>query len=338
VRAEPIGPVHRCEFHEGFRSAGSAHLTFGRGVRYRLGAPLARLESRTAIWTLFFRPSVRKAFGGYVGIMQDFGEDIVLLAMRRDGTIAVYDKLRFALAGSALVRLAATRRIDIDHDGYISVLDASPTGDPITDLLLSALDGAVRRPRAKEWVAGQPGGLVTRVLERLTETGAIRIENRRVFGVFRTRRWVVVDEARRAAAKRRLDVIARSTGPITVEQAAFAGLAHAVGLGAALYRTRENRAARNRLEAIFLSDENVVLMGTGRPGSSDDGTGDVDTLIPFGWNASMQSATMAAIHSSVDATHHAVVEHYQLAHDGGSHHDGGSSHHDGGGMAGGHHG
>jgi Golgi phosphoprotein 3 (GPP34) len=175
-------------------------------------------------------------------------------------------------------------------------------------------------------------------LQRLAGAGVIRLEERRVLGVFRTRRWVVVDETRRPAARRRLDAIVRSTGPVAAKQAAFAGLVHAVGLGPILYPTRENQAARDRLEAIGLLDENVVLVGTGRPTRSDDSADDGDTSIYVASNASIQSATMSAVHSSVSATHHAVVEHHQLAHDGGSGHDGGS-HHGGGGMGGGgHHG
>ena len=92
--------------------------------------------------------------------MRDIGEDIVLLAIRRNGTIIAHEKLRFALAGWELVWLAQTRRIDIDHDGYIVVLDSSPTGDPIADSALAAIDDAIGPPRAKEWVARQRSTLV----------------------------------------------------------------------------------------------------------------------------------------------------------------------------------
>jgi cytochrome P450 len=34
---------------------GSSHLSFGHGPHYCLGAPLARLEARIAVWTLLHR-------------------------------------------------------------------------------------------------------------------------------------------------------------------------------------------------------------------------------------------------------------------------------------------
>jgi hypothetical protein len=43
--------------------------------------------------------------------MQNPGEDILLLALERNGTIAARDKMHFALAGSELARLRALRRI-----------------------------------------------------------------------------------------------------------------------------------------------------------------------------------------------------------------------------------
>jgi Golgi phosphoprotein 3 (GPP34) len=96
--------------------------------------------------------------GGYTNAVQNIGEDIVLLAIMQNGTIVGYEKLRFALAGAELVRLAEAGRIDIDHDGYISVLNASPTGDAITDLLLTGLEDAIRPPRRRTGWPRSPAG------------------------------------------------------------------------------------------------------------------------------------------------------------------------------------
>jgi Golgi phosphoprotein 3 (GPP34) len=259
--------------------------------------------------------------------MQAIGEDIVLLAIKRNGTIAAYEKLRFALASSELVRLAEAGRIDIDHDGYVFVVDTSPTGDALTDLALAALEDAIRPPRAREWVARQRPVLVNKYLERLAAAGTVRAEDRKVLGLFRVRRWIVLDAGRVIDAKGRLDAIAFTTGPVTSEQAAFAGLVHAIGLGVGLYPKRKDLAARDRLEAIARQDETIEMV-SGAPTFPNSA---VDASTSVAANAALQAATWSAIQSSVNATHHAVVQHHQTGHDGGFH-DGG------GGMAGGHHG
>jgi Golgi phosphoprotein 3 (GPP34) len=61
--------------------------------------------------------------------MQTLGEDLVLLSINpRSGRLANATRLRFGLLGSELVRLAASRRVDITG-GRIVVLDSGPTGD-----------------------------------------------------------------------------------------------------------------------------------------------------------------------------------------------------------------
>lgn len=267
--------------------------------------------------------------------MGAIGEDIVLLAIRRNGTIVAYDQLRFALAGSQLVQLAAAGRIDIDQYGRVVVLNASPTGDALADVALAALNDAVRPPWAKEWVGRQRLVLVDRYLEHLAAAGAIRAEDRRVLGLFRTvRRWTVVDKQRLTDAKNRLAAIASTTEPVTSQQAAFAGLVHAVGLDRSLYPKGEDSAVRDRLAAIARQDETVTMV-SGAPTSVSSA---VNASTTAAANAAIQVATWSVIQASVEATHHAVEQHHQAAHHGGGmdagqhggHHSG--HHHHGSGV------
>ena len=69
-------------------------------------------------------------------------------------------------------------------------------------------------------------------------------------GIFPVTRWRISDTARLAGARARLDAIALSADPADSADAAYAGLAHAIGLGALLYRGWENRPTRKRLERI----------------------------------------------------------------------------------------
>jgi Golgi phosphoprotein 3 (GPP34) len=281
--------------------------------------------------------------------MRNVGEDIVLLAIGRNGTIATYEKLCFALAGSELVQLVDAQRIEFDLYGGITVLDASPTGDALVDLALARLVEGTPPPTAWQWVARQHPELVNRYLARHSEAGTIRFEDRTVLGLLRIQRWTVLDPARVTEARARLDAIVSATGPLTSEQVVFAGLVHAVGLGGSLYPKRAGQAARSRLEAIAAQNDTVKTVA----GARDAASNAVGTSAAT--NTVLQVGIWTAIETSVNATLHTVAHHHQsgqgngahpesgvhhggaVYHSGGVHHDGGF-HHGGGGMDGGHHG
>ena len=173
--------------------------------------------------------------------METLGEDLALLSVGPNGRIQQGQRLAIALAGSELVRLAARGRAGI-ADGRIVVRDASPAGSAELDLALESLVQARRPPKAKAWVGRPRRGIVEAYLGRLAESGALRGER-----AFLGTRWQVTDPGRAAAAAARLDAVARSSGPVDTEAAALGGLAHAAGLGAALYRGLANREPRARL-------------------------------------------------------------------------------------------
>src|SRR5438128_703991 len=164
-----------------------------------------------------------------VTVMETLGEDLVLLAIRPNGTLGMAAKLRFGVSGSELVRLAAARRVDIAH-GRIVVLDVAPTGDALLDAALQSMQGGGRQPTAKAWVARSRPGLVGRYLDRLAAAGVVRAERRKVLGVLPVTRWTVADTARLAQVRARLDAIASGSGSLDSAQAALAGLAGATGL------------------------------------------------------------------------------------------------------------
>lgn len=286
--------------------------------------------------------------------MVNVGEDIVLLAVTRKGTIAAYERLCFALAGSELVQLAQSQRIEFDIYGGIDVLDASPTGDALVDVALARLIAREPRPTAAQWVAYQHPVLVNQYLGRLTEAGTIRFEDRTILGLLRIQRWIVLDPARVADAKDRLDAIVATTAAetLTWEQAALAGLVHAVELGKLLYPKREGQAARRRLEAIA-GQHGTVETAVSRARNSTGGAADTSSAT----STVLQVGIWTAIETAVNATLYTVAQHHHQAghvggsydagasHHGGAFHGGGGSHHGGafhssggGGMVGGHHG
>jgi Golgi phosphoprotein 3 GPP34 len=131
--------------------------------------------------------------------MDELGDDLLLLAVRPGGTLTTPPKLRFGLSGSGLVRLAATRRVDIVR-GRIAILDTAPTGDALLDEALASMTPGRRgEPTAKAWVARNRPGLTERYLARAEAAGIIRAQRYKALGFIPMTRWTVLDTARAAA-------------------------------------------------------------------------------------------------------------------------------------------
>ncbi len=139
--------------------------------------------------------------------MDELCDDLLLLAARPDGTLALPGNLRFGVPGAELVRLAAARRVDIEG-GRIVVLDITPTGDELLDAALASMAGGRRGPSAKAWVARHRPGLVHLYLARAAAAGTIRSERGTRLGFIPVTRWLVTDTARAAAARARLEAVA----------------------------------------------------------------------------------------------------------------------------------
>lgn len=103
-------------------------------------------------------------------VMDWLADDLLLLAVRGNGTLAVRDKLRFGVAAAELVQLAARGRVEVS-DGLITVLDSSPAGDPLLDDALASMTAGAAAPSVKTWVGLNRPGLVGRHLAALMGPG-----------------------------------------------------------------------------------------------------------------------------------------------------------------------
>jgi hypothetical protein len=181
-------------------------------------------------------------------VLRTLGEDLLLLSIRPDnGKVATARRIDYGLMGSELVRLAASRRIEVAADRVV-VLDRAATGDAELDAALLSITGARRPPRAENWVGLPRHGIRNAYLERLTAAGVLRVEPSPILGL---RRYRIAEPERVARARARLDAIAKSPGPgLDVSQTAFGGLACAIDLDNVLYPGRAGRPLRARLAQI----------------------------------------------------------------------------------------
>jgi hypothetical protein len=281
------------------------------------------------------------AAAGTVTGMDELCDDLLLLAVRPDGTLALPVNLRFGVSGAELVRLAAARRVDITK-GRIVVLDTAPTGDALLDAALASMTGGMTRgqrgPSAKAWVARHRRGLVHYYLARAAAAGTIREERGTRLGLIPVTRWLVTDTARAAEARARLEAVAAGTGPVNTEQAALAGLATAAGVAVIAFPGRAGSAARKRLREAGKREPGAAAAAsaaaagaaadsaTGAAGAATRAATDVATRAAM--DAAVQAATDAAVSAAVNAATDAAVSAATEAAHSAAHH---------GGAAGGHH-
>ena len=255
--------------------------------------------------------------------MDELSDDLLLFAARADGTLTIPAKLRFGLAGAELVRLAAARRVDIVR-GRIVVRDATPVGDPLLDEALASMTGRWREPTAKAWVARHRQGLVGRYLARAEAAGIIGADRRKALGFIPVTRWTVLDTARAAQARARLEAAAANTGTLDLAQAALAGLASAIDVTRLVFPGRAGTAARKRLRQAAKREPAAADATRAAQGAADA----AGTAQHAATDAAVLAATDAAVSAAVDAATQAAVSAATEA----AHHAGGHS-----GAAGGHH-
>jgi hypothetical protein len=201
--------------------------------------------------------------------MDSLAEDLVLLAIDPgNGVVHSYGHLHYGIAGAELVALAEAGHIDLADDKIIVTGLAASTGDPDLDATLASLGAARRPPKPRGWIGKSRGRATKTYLTRLVEAGAIERSNRLLV------RYTVIDTARMASLRSRVDAVALGAGPAEVDavargagpgevdavargagpadsaQQAYAALVSAVGLAAHLYRGWDNRGVRKRMHQL----------------------------------------------------------------------------------------
>ena len=220
-------------------------------------------------------------------------EDLLLLALDAgQGRLGRTYAISYGLMGADLVRLAARGRIDIIDD-QIVVRNPAPTGDAELDAALARIGEPASPPRPGEWVQRPHPRICGWYLERLMAAGVICKQTR-----FLITRWRITQTGRLAEARQRLDLIACSAGPVGLSQAAYAGLACAIGLDHVLYPGRRQRAERDRLREI------AAGQWTTTPAVASD-SADAAAASPDAGSgtgrAATDAATLAAIRAATDA-------------------------------------
>jgi hypothetical protein len=182
-------------------------------------------------------------------------EEVALLAvdpktgeLRGDQSYSV----PYALSGAVLFDLALAGRIDTDTD-MITVVNATPTGQPIQDEMLAGLAAESGPSTVRRWVEETfllRKDLEERALKQLIDRGLIRLETSRRLWVIEVHRFPLVDGLPQEVVVDRLrDAILGDAIPPT-RDIMLVSLASACGLLGAVLTSEQLAARRDRIEAL----------------------------------------------------------------------------------------
>jgi len=147
-------------------------------------------------------------------------EELMLMALDdAQGTVVqnAQAALKMALVSAALTELTLTGKIRFDSQQNVVVANPTPTGDSLLDEVMNRI-ARDRQPRAAvSWLQALPGQIGNpedRVLQKLVQRGALRVEESRRFFVIKETRFPQQNSAFERSARNRLrDVVLNGAQP-----------------------------------------------------------------------------------------------------------------------------
>ncbi len=191
--------------------------------------------------------------------MLSFAEEILLLLLEDEGGRFVHVpdlSLRCVLSGSVLMDLALADRIDTDPES-LYVVDKTPTGDDLLDLVFHEIADSSETRDAGYWVSrcARLSDDIKRIaLNRLVDRGILdRVEDKFLW-VFRSRRYPLIDGRMEREVKLRIMDILLSDQIPDPRDVVIVGLVDACGLFKHLLSEREQRRCRERILQVRQMD------------------------------------------------------------------------------------
>ena len=134
----------------------------------------------------------------------------------------------YAMQAADLIELTVAGRLILTGRWvkWITIVDATPTGDPLLDAPLAALATSRKRLMPTDWMARQPGNPIDPGLATLASQGALRVNSRRGTGRRTYTEVELLDAERQARVGARLDRYIAAGSAADVLDWALAGLVH----------------------------------------------------------------------------------------------------------------
>ncbi len=192
--------------------------------------------------------------------MLTFAEEIFLLSLDdTTGKISLpggNNALAGALAGAVLCELSFLNRIDSDQK-FVVIVDSTETGMPMLD---EALDMVMAGPAKKsidfwlERLRGEASRIKEMVIEELLEREIIKQESNRIFWVFPSRRYPLIDNEEIKDVERRLIEILNGTEIPSPRECALISIVQACGMFEQILSPKEYNRLEERIGKLAQLD------------------------------------------------------------------------------------
>jgi hypothetical protein len=191
--------------------------------------------------------------------MLSFAEEIFLFALDdREGCIKPLpvSALEYALAGAMLIELAFLNKIDIDLK-TLRVVDKTSTQNPLLDEILHQVEAKADAQSVSYWLsffAGKAKQLQERVLDQLVSKGILKVEDKKILWVFKTRRYPLLNNHEIKEVKTRLRELILSNEIPDPREAVLVSLVDACHLFDDLFSDEEFERVKPRIKALAKLD------------------------------------------------------------------------------------
>lgn len=188
-----------------------------------------------------------------------FAEEIFLLALDdREGALKPLpvSALEFALPGALLIELAFLNKIDTDLK-TLQVVDKQPVGSALLDDILRQIESQSAAQPIYFWLsffAGQAKQIQERILGQLVGKGVLKIEDKKILWVFKTRRYPVMDNREIKEVRTRLRDLILSDEIPDPRDAVLISLVDACHLFDDLFSDEEFERVKPRIKALAKLD------------------------------------------------------------------------------------
>lgn len=155
-------------------------------------------------------------------------QELLLIALDDEsGKKTKSDTIDYGLAGAAVADLALLGRVDL-ADGRVTVVDPSPTGDPVIDELLAA--ASEKNRKAKSFIAKYYRRMSKKVAEQLIEAGIVTRDTPHYLGFIPSDRFHATQSSPEREIRMRPNAAVLQKIPVDPRTAALVALVDATEL------------------------------------------------------------------------------------------------------------
>ena len=193
--------------------------------------------------------------------MLSFAEEIYLLALDDvTGRISNYSdqiSLSYSLIGALLCELSFVGKIDTDTD-KLMVIDTEPTGNKVLDSILTILSENTEKLPVSYWLKillSNASATEDMVLEQLINKGILKKIDEKIFWVFHSRRYPIIDDKEIKSVEERIKhLVLNETELPDPREAVLVSLIQASNLFETILSPKELKRAEKRIQSLSKID------------------------------------------------------------------------------------